>query len=62
MVTCDQNIAYQQNLLGRQLGFVVLSTNDWNVLKHNLQLVVEAVNAATRSSFQFVKITPRRRN
>ena len=62
MVTCDQNIAYQQNLLGRQLGFVVLSTNDWNVLKHNLQPVVEAVNAATRSSFQFVRITSRRRD
>jgi predicted nuclease of predicted toxin-antitoxin system len=62
VVTCDQNISYQQNLQGRQLGLVVLSTNNWNVLKHNLQPVVEAVNAAARGSFQFVRITSRRRD
>jgi len=27
LLTCDQNISYQQNLKGRQLALVVLSTN-----------------------------------
>jgi hypothetical protein len=29
MVTCDQNIRYQQNMSLRPIGLVVLSTNHW---------------------------------
>ena len=47
MVTGDKNLTYQQNLYGIELALVVLSTNDWNVLKNNPRLVVEAVGAAT---------------
>lgn len=57
MVTCDKNLSYQQNLQGRKLGLIVLSTNNWNVLKKNTQPVVQAVEAATPGSFQFVTIT-----
>ncbi len=56
MVTCDQNISYQQNMEGRRLALVVLSTNNWNILKLNLEPVVRAVNAATAGSFQFVSV------
>ncbi len=54
MVTADKNLAYQQNLAGRKLALVVLSTNNWNVLKRNIPLVVEAVSAAGAGSFQLV--------
>jgi hypothetical protein len=30
-VTCDQNIAYQQNLVGRRIRVVVLWTNRWRL-------------------------------
>jgi hypothetical protein len=33
MVTGDKNLSYQQNLKGRTLALVVLSTNNWNVIK-----------------------------
>jgi predicted nuclease of predicted toxin-antitoxin system len=33
MVTCDKNLSYQQNLRGRKLALIVLSTNNWNILK-----------------------------
>jgi len=33
MVTGDKNLSYQQNLRGMRLAVVVLSTNNWNVLK-----------------------------
>jgi predicted nuclease of predicted toxin-antitoxin system len=56
MVTCDQNISYQQNLAGRRLALVVLNTNNWNVLKMNLEPVLRAVNAANEGSFQFVTV------
>ena len=56
MVTCDQNISYQQNMAGRRLALIVLSTNNWNILKLNLEPVVEAVNAAKTGSFAFVTV------
>jgi len=40
MVTCDQNLSYQQNLQGRKLALVVLSTNNWNLLKRDLSPVI----------------------
>ena len=33
MIPCDKSLSYQQNLQGRVLALVVLSTNHWNVLK-----------------------------
>jgi predicted nuclease of predicted toxin-antitoxin system len=54
MVTCDKNLSYQQNLSGRTLALVVLSTNNWNVLKLKSEPVVSAVHAATRGSIQRV--------
>jgi hypothetical protein len=35
MVTADKNLSYQQNLAGRKLALVVVSTNDWNLLSKN---------------------------
>ena len=39
VVTCDQNIPYQQNLLERRIAVVILSTNRWplNCLPHRLR-------------------------
>jgi hypothetical protein len=56
MVSCDQNLSYQQNLGGRRLALVVLSTNNWNAVKLNLQPVVVALNAVSAGSFQFVTV------
>ncbi len=56
MVTCDKNISYQQDLRDRRLALVVLSTNDWNIVKHRTQPIVAAVDAATEGSFQYVKL------
>jgi hypothetical protein len=60
MVTCDQNLSYQQNLQGRKLALVVLSTNNWNLLKRDLPPVITAVNNAQPGSFQFIKIRSNR--
>jgi len=35
MVTADKNLSYQQNLQGRELALVVLSTNDWQTIRQN---------------------------
>jgi hypothetical protein len=58
MVTGDKNLSYRQNLTRRTLALVVLSTNDWNLLKQNPSPVVEAVNAAKPGSFHVVTLEP----
>ncbi len=58
MVTADKNLTYQQNLSGRKLALVVLSTNNWKIMQGHTELIASAVNAATPSSFQLVTIPP----
>jgi len=60
MATCDQNLSYQQNLRGRRLAIVALSTNNWNILKRILVPIVAAVNAARPGTFEFAGIQHRR--
>ena len=32
-VSTDQNLRYQQQILGRQLAILILPTNDWSTLR-----------------------------
>jgi predicted nuclease of predicted toxin-antitoxin system len=43
LITSDQGIRYQQNLAGRKLSLLVLSTNDWTSIRKSKALVVAAV-------------------
>lgn len=63
MITCDQNIRYQQNLAGRRLALVVLTTNHWDTIRANGSGILPAVEAATVGSFVTVEMPkpPRRR-
>ena len=40
LLTADKNIRYQQNLTGRKIAIVVLSTPQWPVLRQYLERVV----------------------
>jgi predicted nuclease of predicted toxin-antitoxin system len=55
MVTADQNLEYQQNLKGRKLALVVLSTNQITVLEKHPEKLVEAVDGVTAGSYHFVR-------
>jgi hypothetical protein len=33
LITCDQNVPYQQNLISRKLAVVILSSNHWPTLR-----------------------------
>ena len=56
MVTCDQNLSCQQNFRNRNLALVILSTNNWNVLKNALVPIRIVVEGATPGSFQRVDL------
>ena len=56
MVTADQNLKYQQNLKGRKLSLVVLSTNRIRVLQKHPEKLVAAVDAAREGGYEFVRL------
>lgn len=58
LVTCDQNVVYQQNLTHRTLSMVVLGSNIWPSVKNKLKEIQEAVQLASPGSFKFVEIPP----
>jgi len=55
-VTADKNMRYQQNLKGRTIAIVVLSTPQWPVVRLHLGRIAAAVNAAMPGSYVEVEI------
>lgn len=56
LVTTDQNLRYQQNLSGRKIAIVVLSTTNWPRIKVSGQLVVAAVERLAAGAFVELQI------
>ena len=63
MVTADQGLEYQQNLKGRKLALVVLSTNHISALEKHPDRLVAAVDAAQEGGYEFVgyELPPKRK-
>ena len=55
-ITADQELSYQQNLTGRRIAMLVLSTNNWTVIKEQVAEIAAAIDQATPGSFAFVDI------
>src|ERR1035437_5879244 len=54
LLTADKNMRYQQNLTGRRIALVVLSTPQWPRVRLHLDIIAAAVNAATPGSFAVI--------
>jgi hypothetical protein len=55
-ITADQEIRYQQNLTGRKMAVLVLSTNNWDYVKAAIAKIVAAIDSVTPSSYTEVDI------
>jgi hypothetical protein len=55
-LTADKNIRYQQNLAGRRIAVVVLSTPRWPLVRLHVAKIAAAVKAATPGSYAEVEI------
>ncbi len=55
LITTDQNLRYQQNLGGRNLASLVLSTTSWPRIRDQVQRVVAAVDALRPGDFVELK-------
>jgi predicted nuclease of predicted toxin-antitoxin system len=49
-VTTDRNLRHQQNLLGRRIAIVILSTGRWKLIKLQFAAMQAAVTAAAPSA------------
>ena len=58
LVTCDQNIEYQQNLTGRKLALVVLGSNIWPIVRNYEAQIAKSVGAASLGSYEFIEMLP----
>jgi hypothetical protein len=56
LLTADKNMRYQQNLTGRRIALVVLSTPQWPRVRLHLDIIAAAVDAATPGSYAEVDI------
>jgi hypothetical protein len=56
LLTAHKNMRYQQNLAGRRITVVVLSTPQWPVVRLNLEIIAAAVNAATPGTYVEVEL------
>jgi hypothetical protein len=59
IVTADKNMRYQQNLEGRRIALVVLSTPRWPIVKLHLEKIASAVNTAAAGSYIEVELPER---
>lgn len=50
-LTTDKNIRYQQNLSERKIAIVVLAQQQWPRVRPHVRLVLQAISAATPSSY-----------
>ena len=55
-LTADQNVRYQQNLQGRQIAILVLSTNLWPVLQQHVGVVQAALDHLRPGEFLELEI------
>lgn len=63
LITCDRNIRYQQNMAGRQLALIELSTNRWATIRDNVADVLAVIETASPGSYATIRFPrpPRRR-
>ena len=61
-VTCDQNLLFQQNVTGRNIAVVILSTNFWPTIRAQPQRVRRAVANASPGTFTRAVFGPPRRS
>jgi len=63
MITADRNIRYQQNLAGRRIALIELTTSHWETIRDNIADLLAAIELATPGNDAAVSLPrpPKRR-
>lgn len=59
LVTCDQNLPYQQNFTDRKIAVVILSTNHWQRIRPEAARIATAVEFVQRGQVVRVEVAKR---
>ena len=57
VVTTDQNLPHQQNMVGRKIAVVVLNKASWRLIKPAIPQIVAAIQAAQPGSVTVVAVS-----
>jgi hypothetical protein len=55
-ITADRELSYQQNLEGRKIAVLVLSTINWRVIQSRVAKITMAIDATSPGSLTFVEV------
>lgn len=55
LLTGDQTLVHEQNLAGRKLAIIALSSVEWRILQPAVPLILAAIEQAAPGSFQAVE-------
>jgi hypothetical protein len=58
LLTADQNLRYQKNLVGRHIAILLLTRTDWRVLRQHTDFVLAAVAATVPGRYVELPIPP----
>jgi hypothetical protein len=53
-LTGDRTLYYEQNLTGRRLAVIAMSSVEWRIVENHLQQILKALDSAVPGSFQAV--------
>jgi len=56
-ITSDQNLRYQQNLYGRKIAILELSSNDWHSIRADVESIQQAVCRISPGDFISYPVT-----
>lgn len=56
MITADRNIRYQQNLVGRKIALIELTTTHWETIRDNFPELKAAITDARIGSYAMVRL------
>ena len=60
IITCDQSIRFQQNLLRQPIKLLTITTNDWETIRASISLVRQAIDTAQQGEDNIALIRPQR--
>lgn len=55
-LSADRQLSYQQNLAGRRIAVLILSTNNWSVIRERAEDIAAAVASAEAGQQRFLDI------
>ena len=57
LITTDQQLRYQQNLSGRNLGILVLMTTSWPRIMVNIPRILQAISQMSPGEYREISFT-----